>query len=31
MGITDYIKAKLLNNRVEQCNTKHSHWKDDEM
>ena len=25
-GITDYIKMKLLNNRVEQYNTKRSYW-----
>ena len=30
MGITDYIKTKLLNNRVEQYNTKSSYWGEDE-
>ena len=30
MGITDYIKTRLLNNRVEQYNTKHSYWGKDE-
>ena len=30
MGITDYIKTKLLNNRVEQYNTKRSYWGEDE-
>ena len=26
MGITDYFKTRLLNNRVEQYNTKRSYW-----
>lgn len=26
MGVTDFIKARLLNNRVEQYNTKRSYW-----
>ena len=26
MGITDYIKIRSLNNRVEQYNTKRSYW-----
>jgi len=26
MGITDYIKTRLLNNRVEQYNTRRSYW-----
>ena len=26
MGITDYIKTRLLNNRVEQYNTKCNYW-----
>ncbi|WP_295727193.1 hypothetical protein [uncultured Methanobrevibacter sp.] len=26
MGITDYIKTRLINNRVEQYNTKRSYW-----
>ena len=26
MGLTDYIKTILLNNRVEQYNTKRSYW-----
>lgn len=26
MGGTDFIKARLLNNRVEQYNTKRSYW-----
>ena len=30
MGITDYIKIRLLNNRVEQYNTKRSYWGVDE-
>lgn len=30
MGVTDYIKARLLNNRVEQYNTKRSYWGEDE-
>lgn len=30
MGIPDYIKTRLLNNRVEQYNTKHSYWGEDE-
>ena len=30
MRITDYIKARLLNNRVEQYNTKRSYWGEDE-
>ncbi len=30
MGITDYIKTRLLNNRVEQYNTKHSYWGENE-
>lgn len=30
MGIADYIKTILLNNRVEQYNTKHSYWGEDE-
>ena len=30
MGITDYIKTRLLNNRVEQYNTKRSYWGEDE-
>lgn len=25
-GITDYIKTRLLNNRVEQYNTRRSYW-----
>ncbi len=30
MRITDYIKTRLLNNRVEQYNTKRSYWGEDE-
>ena len=30
MGITDYIKIRLLNNRVEQYNTKRSYWGENE-
>ena len=30
MGITDYIKTRLLNNRVEQYNTKRSYWGESE-
>ena len=30
MGITDYIKTRLLNNRVEQYNTNRSYWGEDE-
>ena len=30
MGITDYIKTRLLNNRVEQYNTKRSYWGENE-
>ena len=30
MGIADYIKTRLLNNRVEQYNTKRSYWGEDE-
>ena len=30
MGVTDFIKARLLNNRVEQYNTKRSYWGEDE-
>ena len=30
MGFTDYIKTRLLNNRVEQYNTKRSYWGEDE-
>lgn len=30
MGLTDYIKTRLLNNRVEQYNTKRSYWGEDE-
>lgn len=30
MGITDYIKTRLLNNRVEQYNTRCSYWGEDE-
>ena len=26
MRFTDYIKTRLLNNRVEQYNTKRSYW-----
>lgn len=26
MGITSFIKTRLLNNRVEQYNTKRSYW-----
>ena len=26
MGITDYIKTRLVNNRVEQYNTRRSYW-----
>lgn len=26
MGITSFIKIRLLNNRVEQYNTKRSYW-----
>ena len=26
MGITEYIKTRLLNNRVEQYNTRRSYW-----
>lgn len=30
MGITEYIKTRLLNNRLEQYNTKRSYGDDDE-
>ena len=30
MGVTDFIKTRLLNNRVEQYNTKRSYWGEDE-
>ncbi|MBQ2831154.1 hypothetical protein [Methanobrevibacter sp.] len=30
MGLTDYIKTRLLNNRVEQYNTKRNYWEEDE-
>lgn len=30
MGVTDFIKARLLNNRIEQYNTKRSYWGGDE-
>ena len=30
MGVTDFIKTRLLNNRVEQYNTKRSYWGDNE-
>ncbi|WP_305512409.1 hypothetical protein [Methanobrevibacter sp. V14] len=30
MGIDDYIKTRLLNNRVEQYNTKCSYWVESE-
>ena len=30
MGIADYIKTRLLNNRVEQYNTNRSYWGEDE-
>jgi len=30
MGITSFIKTRLLNNRVEQYNTKRSYWGEDE-
>ena len=30
MGLTDYIRTRLLNNRVEQYNTKRSYWGEDE-
>ena len=30
MGITDFIRTRLLNNRVEQYNTKRSYWGEDE-
>ncbi len=30
MGVTDFIKTKLLNNRVEQYNTKRSYWGENE-
>ncbi|WP_295588937.1 hypothetical protein [uncultured Methanobrevibacter sp.] len=30
MGITDYIRTRLLNNRVEQYNTKRSYWGESE-
>ena len=30
MDITNYIKTRLLNNRVEQYNTKRSYWGEDE-
>ena len=30
MGLTDYIKTRLLNNRVEQYNTKRSYWGENE-
>lgn len=26
MGITSFIKTRLLNNRVEQYNTRRSYW-----
>ena len=29
-GITDYIKTRLLNNMVENYNTKRSYWGEDE-
>ena len=30
MGVTDFIKTRLLNNRVEQYNTKRSYWGETE-
>ena len=30
MGITSFIKTRLLNNRVEQYNTRRSYWGEDE-
>lgn len=30
IGITDYIKTRLLNNRVEPYNTRRSYWGEDE-
>ena len=30
MGITSFIRTRLLNNRVEQYNTKCSYWGEDE-
>ena len=30
MGVTDFIKTRLLNNRVEQYNTKRSYWGENE-
>ncbi len=30
MGITSFIKTRLLNNRVEQYNTKRSYWGEEE-
>ena len=30
MGVTDFIKTRLLHNRVEQYNTKRSYWGEDE-
>ena len=30
MGLTSFIKTRLLNNRVEQYNTKRSYWGEDE-
>ncbi|MBR0271337.1 MAG: hypothetical protein IJQ68_05000 [Methanobrevibacter sp.] len=30
MGIADYIKTRLLNNLVEQYNTRCSYWGEDE-
>ena len=30
MGITSFIKTRLLNNRVEQYNTKRNYWGEDE-
>ena len=30
MGIASFIKTRLLNNRVEQYNTKRSYWGEDE-
>ena len=30
MGVTDFIKARLLNNRIEQYNTKRNYWGGDE-
>ena len=30
MGSADYIKTRLLNNRVEQYNTQRSYWGEDD-